>query len=286
LAHRVSKALSELGIPTTVHITTGPGDARVRTAKACREEGADHADVFVAVGGDGTLREVVEGLAGAQSPIVFLPAGTANMMARELALPRDPRAAALAVASGRAVTIDAGRWEDHLFLSVAGVGFDAAVARAYAERRKGRGRFLDYAVPLLRTFRRFAPSRLAVDVDGVPRPQCRWALASNARVYGGPLRFAHKAHVQSGFLEAVTLGPASRHSIAAHLFLALAGRFHVSEHTDSTTGSKVTIRPLDHEMPVQLDGDFTGVCTPDKPAVFEIIPKACILLLGTGGRGR
>lgn len=99
---------------------------------------AADAAMLVVVGGDGTLRETAAGLEGSALPIGLVPLGNANVMARELGIPRAPAAAARALLSARTVVIDAGRVGGALFLAMVGVGFDGRVTRGVAGLRRSR----------------------------------------------------------------------------------------------------------------------------------------------------
>ena len=97
-----------------------PGDAE----RLAREAEADF-DIIVAAGGDGTLNAVANGMAAAPRPLALLPLGTANVLAREIGLPRRPERLAELIAAGPARPIWPGRVGDRLFLTMASSGFDA-----------------------------------------------------------------------------------------------------------------------------------------------------------------
>src|SRR6266496_514351 len=132
--------------------TNGPGDG----TRIAREAAAQGYHMVVAAGGDGTVNEVINGLAGSETALAVLPIGTVNVWVRELGLPLQPRAAAEALLHAQIRTIDLGRAGDRYFLLMCGVGFDAAVTaevRAHEKRRFGALAYLLRAANLAGRFR-------------------------------------------------------------------------------------------------------------------------------------
>jgi YegS/Rv2252/BmrU family lipid kinase len=115
--------LETRGVLVDLVETRRRGDAE----ELARAAAVGRPDAVVAAGGDGTIHEVVNGLAYSSVPLGILPLGTANVFARELGLPSDPVRAAQAVLAGRPRTVHLGRAGSRYFLVMAGVGFDAQV---------------------------------------------------------------------------------------------------------------------------------------------------------------
>lgn len=181
--------------------TRGPGDATRLAAEALG------ADAIVAVGGDGTMNEVANGLdpRGAP-PIGMVPSGNANVLAKELGVPRDPEALARMIAEGREVAWDLGveGRSGRRFLLFASAGFDAQVVHDFHRRRSGPITMADYAAWGLRTFTEFRIPSIRVEVDGVVVADgASWAVISNVRNYGGPLVFTPRAKFDDGAFEAM-----------------------------------------------------------------------------------
>jgi diacylglycerol kinase family enzyme len=277
LAGQIERLLDDEGVQTSLCQTRSPGDARTRVHALTHgvPAGSRGADVVVCIGGDGTANEVANGLYGSPAPLVLVPTGTANILAGEFGFSADPQAAVRTVLFGSDVPLDAGRHNDRVFLCVAGVGFDAEVARRYGAGRRHRGGYLGYFLPLLRTFLGFRPPGLEVSVDDRPYgdPQA-WALVSNTQRYGGPLRFSLSARPDNRTLEACLARDPGRLSVLRYLLAALLGRFPRARGTRHITGRRVVVRPLEGLAPVQVDGDFAGCCTPLAPAEFQVLPAA------------
>src|ERR1700758_3847337 len=138
---RARKVLARLGIDSELAPTDGPGSAPGLARQAVREQ----RQMVIVCGGDGTLNEVVNGLAGSSVPLALLPAGTANVFAKELGLPWNiERAAAMIGASllrrislGHVKAAE-GEKDGRYFLSLAGAGPDAAIVRAVNPALKER----------------------------------------------------------------------------------------------------------------------------------------------------
>jgi YegS/Rv2252/BmrU family lipid kinase len=236
----------------------------------CRGDAGRHAaaaegkvDCIVAAGGDGTLAEIVNGLADPRAtPLAVLPLGTANMLARALGLPAAPAALAALVERGAVRRLDLGlaRFADGAalrFLSVAGIGFDAQVTAAIARTRRGRLGFRGYALPIARTLARYRAPRLAVRLDGGEPVACGFAIVGKLPNYGGVLRVTPGARPDDGRLHACLFLRASRRDLFR--FVAPAFRGRLGARAD------VLLRPaqaLEIEAPepvaVQLDGDYVG----------------------------
>lgn len=170
--------------------TTAPGDA-TRLAREATQAGVE---VVVAAGGDGTIAEVAAGLMGGAAVLGILPFGTANVLARELALPLGAEAAARVIAAGRRGVLHPGLAEgedgSRLFVQMLGIGFDAAVVHALPLAWKRRLGPLAYVVQTLRELPRhgFPPIRFRAD-DGVWE-ECTALLVMKGRLYAGPFTVA------------------------------------------------------------------------------------------------
>ncbi|MEL7046191.1 MAG: diacylglycerol kinase family protein [Pseudomonadota bacterium] len=124
--------------------TIGP-EVRDSNSDASRLEGARHASMVLIAGGDGTLREVIADLLGldCRPPIAIIPTGNANVLAREYAIPLDPKAAAQLAITGGRIAVDCGVANEQLFLAMAGVGYDAIAVRwLHRLRASAIGRFV------------------------------------------------------------------------------------------------------------------------------------------------
>ncbi len=162
--------LEQAGWIVQVVPTEHPGHA----TELARECGRDQ-DLVVVVGGDGTLRETVVGLHGQDTPVGLVPVGKANVVARELGIPRRPRQAIRVLTSGRARSMDAGQVGESVFLAMVGIGYDGWALAAVGWMRSTRwgaflyrhgGSTLIYILAGLPALLRLVPNRVEVRCDG------------------------------------------------------------------------------------------------------------------------
>lgn len=246
-------------LPTTSSVTGGPQTRRALQSGA---------DAVVAVGGDGTVREIAAALAHSRVPLGIMPAGTANLFARNLDLPlRDAGRAARIAVSGRITPIDLGmavltRDGAHEpavpFLVVVGVGNDALAVEAASLRAKRR---LGWASYVEAGLRRLGHPSFAVRgrFDGGPIEATRaWSvLVHNAARIPAGLHVLPDTRLDDGLLHVATVSP--RH--LAHwgrIAAAGAGIARAEGVLRHRAVERVTLGAVDAPLPVQLDGDPAG----------------------------
>jgi YegS/Rv2252/BmrU family lipid kinase len=259
---RVERGLRERGLAVESAVTERAGDARVAAGDA-----GGH-DVVVVVGGDGTLNEVVNGL-DADVAVAHCPLGTANVLAKELRVPRGIEGFCDMVAAGRERTLDLGAANGRRFVAMAGAGFDAAVTTELHETRSGTIHIGQYVWLLFRRLVRGYRRRLRVCIDGgAPLDAESFVLVSNVRSYGGPLCVTPEAVPDDGVFDVCLLPRGSRW----RLLRALAGFFLRCQHGLSGAqyfrGRSVEVS-ADARVPLQVDGDPAG----HLPATIELLER-------------
>jgi diacylglycerol kinase family enzyme len=276
----VEEALRASGHATSRHVTARPGDGAAHVAGL----EADALDRLVVVGGDGTLREVVNARPLPMPwPVGIVPMGTANLAGRELRMPRSCHAGRIAerLAGSTDWPVDVlqvtgtGR-ADEVAVSLVGAGLDGELVRTVSGLRAdaaGAGGYKRWLAPMWDTLRGFRFPRLRVTVDG----RCTYAAAAcvvqNAYSYGGLFALSPDAALDSGQLD-VFMVRARTHR---DLFRIMCGSFlrRVHHHRDVkiVRGTEVRIR-AGGAIPVQADGDPAG--TTDLSV--RLRPKAMTLL--------
>jgi len=251
-----------------IHATTGPGDAR-KFARALALAGAP---VVVAAGGDGTVNEVVNGiaLAGPEygTALGILPSGTMNVFANDLGLP----AARLddcwrLIEAGRTRAIDLWMANDEYFAQLAGAGLDAAViAETTWEQKKQLGP-LSYLMNMVRVMRRGTPPLTVTAPDRVPLSG-RLVLVGNGKHYGGPFRVFPDASFTDGLLDVLVVENPGLLSTAQMSLAAMRARYSPQQRglTYFQTASLEVTAPA--PVPVQADGDLCG----QTPVIFRQAP--------------
>ncbi|MGY3128889.1 diacylglycerol kinase (ATP) [Agrococcus sp. UYP33] len=247
-------------------VPTTPTDAGAGQA---RDAVASGADAVVAIGGDGTVREVAAVLAGTGIPLGIVPVGTANLFARNLDLPlRDAEAAARIAVSGATASVDLGRVvltradgtrePEQPFLVVVGVGNDALAVAASSLRAKRR---VGWAAYITAGARRLGHPSFAVRgrFDGGPVESAHaWSvLVHNAARIPAGLQVLPGTRLDDGLLHVAVVSP--RH--LAHwgrIAAAGAGIARAEGVLRHRRALRVTLGAVDEPMPVQLDGDASG----------------------------
>jgi diacylglycerol kinase (ATP) len=256
-------------------VRTSAAGEGTRRAAGARAAGFD---AVVAVGGDGTVNEVLNGLEGSGIPVAILATGTANVLARDLGIPFDPAAAARVAATGRPRVIDVGEARstagERRFLCCAGVGFDGAVVRGVAEARKARLGFRGWVRPLWREIRDYDFPSLRVTVDGAASPAATLAVVCNTANYGGLFTLVPGADPGDGALDVFLLDARRRRSFFRYLWGAWRGTLPGQRDAATSRGRAVRIE-ADRPVPVQVDGDPFGTT----PLDVSIRPGAARVLV-------
>ncbi|PFG73263.1 diacylglycerol/lipid kinase family protein [Tepidiforma thermophila] len=263
-AAQVVRRLEERGIEVRLAV---PGSPEEATAEA-RAAAARGDDLCFVVGGDGTLRQAAEGLAGSATALAAIPAGTVNIWARETGIPQDVLAAVDLHLAGQTAAMDLGRANGHAFLLMAGIGWDAEIAAGVNPRLKRAAGDLAYILnalvhlPALRTH----PARWRADGRSYREPLA-WMVLGNTRLYGGRIHLTPEARVDDGRLDLVAFCPHGPGETLAMAVRVLAGR---REGRHVVGGRFAEIAVETPGLPVQLDGDTVGAT----PMTFRVEPGA------------
>jgi YegS/Rv2252/BmrU family lipid kinase len=232
----------------TLRTTTAPGDA-LRVAAEAVEEGFT---TIVAAGGDGTVNDVVNGIAGKDVSLGILPVGTMNVFAAELGLPSDLDEAWAVIRAGRTRKIDLVRANARYFIQLAGVGLDAQVVQETSWNFKKNFGPLSYVISAAQIAAR-KPPRLVVEADGVER-EGSFVLLGNGRYYGGPLAFFKEARIDDGKLDVLIFKNLGYLDIARYLGTILMGKHTDLPDVEYFQTKKVLVRS-EEDVPVEVDGE-------------------------------
>lgn len=248
---RVQRALHGHGVRAHLLATERAGHA----TELAREVGG--VARVAAFGGDGTLNEVANGLLGRPLPLVFLPAGTANVMAWELGIPLDPARAAVAGLRSRPHPVRPGIVNGRAFLLMAGFGFDGDTVHGVSARLKdwiGKGAYVWSGLQAaLRT-----PAVMTVHAQGERGTEALegcWLVVARARHYGGP----YTVHPDADLLD-----PALRMTLVRRGWLLpfVVAHLGLNLHRERRGVALRTVHGLelacDRAVHVQIDGDYLG----------------------------
>ena len=238
----------------------------------------------VAAGGDGTIRLVAEQTPPG-TPLLVLPLGTENLLARYLELTASPAHLAKIVAEGSTVLFDAGSANGKLFSLMAGCGFDADVVRRLHSSRQGNIHHLSYAKPILDAIRtydypelrvHYAPADAAPDAELTHEITARWVFVVNLPRYARGLSFSPRASGTDGLLDVCTFKAGSLWSGLMYLGGVMLGQHETME--DFTRVQTRRLRVEAAGAPYQLDGDPGG----ELPVEISVLPRRLTLLVSRG----
>ncbi len=260
--------LRQRGISAEAHETAAPGDA-TRLSQEAVEAGAQ---TIVVHGGDGTVNEAMQPLVGGPIPLAVWPGGTANVLARELGLPRDLDRVADMIAAGRARRVSVGRAGARYFLLMAGVGLDAVLVRAVSPGLKRLTGQAAYWVAGLRQFVDWRPRRFLAEVEE-RQYGATLAVIANAASYGGGLRLAPGARMDSEVLDLCLFDWRGRFCFLRHLRAGFSGAHLGLPGVTYLQARRITARG--EQTWVQVDGELVGRL----PMTFECVPAALSLIV-------
>jgi YegS/Rv2252/BmrU family lipid kinase len=271
--------LEERGWHPALHITESRGEATA-LARQARDDGLDA--VFVA-GGDGTINDVVNGLAESRVAVGVLPAGTGNVWAKGLGLPRRspinwlPLVQSVkALVAGTVRRIDVGRANGRYFLQWTGIGLDAAVTYAVEPRTRVQRRLgtVGYVAKGLGVATTLVGTRTRITIDGerIYR-RCVLVVISNSQLYGG-VRMSMDARVDDGLLD-VDVFAGSGFAASMRTFLSVITGLHVHDPRHSVFRGRTIRVETDKPMAVHVDSEPFS----QTPLECEVVPQALSMMV-------
>lgn len=254
--------------------TKGRGDATAAAARAAEQD----VPLVIACGGDGTVSEVANGLAGSQSALGVIPTGTSNIWAREIGLSKKPWEAGLRMIYGEKRLVDLGKAGDRYFLLLAGFGIDAAVTQSVPLSVKDKVGAAAYALAAAKELMRWRSQPIAVRIDGVERKlDVLMAFIGNTRLYAGLTQITPTAVVNDGRLEVCIYSGRGRRDIVAHAARTLLQLHRKSEKVLYRRARRIEF-DWNEPLPVQLDGDPLDDC----PREVVVVPSALWVVVPRG----
>ncbi len=265
---RAEAELGRRGFSVTVYPTSGPLEA---TALARRAAG-EGSGLVISIGGDGTLNEVINGIAGTPARLGIIPAGLSNVLARELEIPEEFDRALEVIFAGRGRRIDLGRVNGRYFSIMVSVGLDAEAVRIVSPAAKRFLRRYAYHLAGFRALAFFRPGPFTLLLDGEAELSGRAAVISNSRFYGGPHQITPAARSDDGLLHCCVFERGRRRDYARYFWGVLRKNHH--RFADVAFRTARTIEIAAPGLPIQADGDYLG----RTPARIRILPGALTVL--------
>ena len=253
---------------SVIRMTTSPGQARA-LAEAAVAQGFKK---IVAAGGDGTINEVVNGIAGAPVALGVLPLGSVNVFATQLGLPKDLTKCWKVIQDGLIREMDLAQANGHAFVQMAGVGLDAQAVQATSWDFKRDFGPLSYFISAAQIAAR-KPPHLTIEHGG-QIVEGSFVLIGNGRYYVGPFPVFPNAQTDDGLLDILVFKHLSYLDIVRYLQGVLFGTHVAMEDVAYFSASHVTVAS-DEAVPVEVDGEVIGVT----PVTFDLHPRKLRVLV-------
>ena len=270
LAHEAAS----LGLQGDTRFSERPG----HLTELAREAAAD-ADLLVAVGGDGTVNEVVNGIAGLDVELALIPRGTGGDFVRTFGIPRKLDRAVEVALRGRTRAIDLGRgryrsWagedEESYFANIASAGMSGAIAKRTNETSKALGGKVSYAWATVAVFSRWRSDEVRVRVDGTEQAgRMHDVIVANGRYLGGGMKMVPEAEPDDGLLDVLLIGDLTKRDLLLTMPKTYRGKHLPHPKATVLRGTTVEI-DAPEPLPVELDGEQPGTT----PVRFELVPRA------------
>ncbi|MDM5214576.1 diacylglycerol kinase [Peribacillus sp. NJ4] len=254
--------LEEAGYEASAHATTGAGDA-TKAAKIAIERGYD---IVIAAGGDGTIYEVVNGLATAEKrpKLGIIPTGTTNDFARALHLPKSIEGAAEIIAGGHTMPVDIGKMNDKYFINIAGGGRLTELTYDVPIKLKTMLGQLAYYIKGIEMLPSIKPTEVSIEYDGkLFEGEIMLFLVANTNSVGGFEKLAPDASLNDGMFTLLILKKANLADIVRVATLAMRGEHIHDKNVIYVKANRIKVQAK-NDMMLNLDGEFGGMA----PAEF------------------
>jgi diacylglycerol kinase (ATP) len=268
---QICSTLQKKGWQVELKLTQVSGDAR----RLAREAVEQHIDVVVAVGGDGTIHEIIQELAGSETALGVLPSGTVNVWAREVGIPLDLNGACNVLLQGQTRHIDLGKINERYFLLMVGIGIDGEVTLAVEKRPVKRLGVFGYLLLAAWWGARYPAFRATLDLgQRTMKINAIQIIVGNTQLYGGALKYTWQAKCDDGLLDICIIRKQSLLKRGA-VILGFLLRRHQSKqwvrYETSDTIKLYTRQPV----AIQVDGEPMGhTYIGERPTFLRVAPKA------------
>ncbi len=275
LGDQAAALMRERGIAARLEFTTGPGEAE-RIARQALAAGGRR---FAVVGGDGTVHEVANALAGSEAALGLLPCGRGNDLARVLGVPGEVERAVGIVVSGRQRRIDLGRVGGRHFATVASMGFDSEAAELVHSGAAPLGGTAGYIYAVLRTLASYKSPTVTIRGDfGEFTGEVLLAATGNTSTYGAGMKIAPRAVCDDGLLDVCIVRALHPLTVLRYFPRIFAGTHEDLPFVAMHRTRRVAIET---SRPIWIYADGEPICR--TPAAIEVVAGALTVLCPAGG---
>ncbi|KGX90215.1 lipid kinase [Pontibacillus halophilus JSM 076056 = DSM 19796] len=253
----VLRRFEEAGFETSTHATTCEGDA----TKAAQYAVERNFDVVVAAGGDGTINEVINGLAPAENPprLGIIPVGTTNDFARAINVPRHIQKAVSVILEGYVMPIDIGKVNDQYFVNIAGGGKLTELSYEVPSKMKTMLGQLAYYLKGIEMIPSFRPTSVRIEYDdNVYEGEIMLFLVSNTNSVGGFEKLAPDAKMDDGYFDLVIIKKVNIAELIRLATLAIKGN-HLHDHSVLYAKAQRIKVETAEKMQLNVDGEYGGL---------------------------
>ena len=237
--------------------------------------------MVVAVGGDGTVREVAHGLEGSDKPLLIVPGGTENLLANELGFDEKTQTILRTFEAGYIRPLDLGSANGKCFTSIVGFGFDGEIVKRVSEQREGHIDYFDYIWPIWRTFWSYKFGAMKVELEGEEIFNGRGLVfVGNISRYAVRLQILHHADFGDGLLDVCIYKCASHMRLVKHSLMTILKHHAAGGDVIYRQGKNITVSSEAADVKTEIDGD-PG---PDLPIQIKIIPQAINVMVPEGAK--
>jgi diacylglycerol kinase (ATP) len=277
----IQNLLRNGGLDFDFQYTEGAGHA----TELARAAASDGCRFLVAVGGDGTIHEVANGLLTAThadaTVLGIVSTGTGNDFIRSLGIPRDYISACKKLMGPGRTVIDVGlvtyrnngQQQQRYFVNSAGVGFDGEVAETVLRLPKGLGHSVPFILGLLKTLPAYRNKDIKLNIDGrIEARRMLSVIVSNGAYFGGGMKIAPEAVPSDQQLDVITIGDINKLELLK-VFPRVYKGTHITHPLVKTVKGKIISIESPQRILLQADGELLG----EGPVSFEIVPSALCL---------
>jgi diacylglycerol kinase (ATP) len=264
-----SAFLRAKGFDTEILLTNRSGDA----TELAEETVGKRPFAIIAAGGDGTINEVINGMAGSDVPLAILPLGTTNVLAKELGIPEDLNGAMNTAVSQSPRTVSLGRIElnpdtdstsSRYFCLMAGIGFDGETVYGINTAVKKKSGKAAYIFSGIKNLLRYSPNQLFYNIDGKEYKGFS-SITGKASKYGGNFKITPDAHLSEPLLYTCIFQGNKRRDLLRYVLKVMTGGLSGEKDVIYLKSASIEVLGTAH---IQIDGDYLGV-TPARISVAK-----------------